>query len=37
MSQMKEEDKITAGDLSETEIGNTPDQEFKVIIIKVLT
>ena len=25
---MKEQDKITAGDLSETEISNIPDREF---------
>ena len=36
-SQMKEQDKITAGDLSETEMSNIPDTEFKVMIIKILT
>ena len=29
MSQMKEQDKITAGDLNETEISNMLDREMK--------
>ena len=40
MSQMKKkkkQDKTTAKDLSEIEINNIPDKEFKVIIIKILT
>ena len=37
MSQMKEQDKTTARDLSKTEMGNTSDREFKVMIIKILT
>ena len=37
MSQVKEEDKIIARDLSKMEISNMPDREFKVMIIKVLT
>ena len=37
MSQMKEEDKIIAGDLNRTEISNAPDRKFKVMIIKILT
>ena len=34
--QMKEQNKITARDLSEIGISNMPDKEFKVIIIKIL-
>lgn len=34
---MKEQDKITAKDLSKMEISNMPDREFKVLIIKILT
>lgn len=34
MFQMKEQ--ITTRDLSEMEINNMPDREFKVIIIKIL-
>ena len=37
MSQKKEHDKITAGDVSEREINNMPDTEFKVMFIKILT
>ena len=37
MSQMKEQDKLTAGDVSETEMSNIPDREFKVMMIKILT
>ena len=36
MSQMKEQDKITARELKETEINNMLDEEFEIIIIKVL-
>lgn len=36
-SQMKAHDKITAEDLSKTEISSMPDREFKVMIIKVFT
>ena len=36
MSQMKEQDKIKTGDLSEREISNTPGTGFKVMIIKIL-
>ena len=32
---MKEQDKITARQLNETEISNTPDREFKVMVIKI--
>ena len=35
MSQMKEKDKVTANELNETEISNTPEREFKVMVIKI--
>ena len=34
---MKEQDKATAVDLSETDISHMPDREFKLIIIRTLT
>ena len=34
---MKEQGKITARELNETEISNTSDREFKVVVIKILT
>ena len=34
---MKEQDKITARDLSKMEVSNIPDREFKLMIIKILT
>jgi len=34
---MKEHNKATATDLSETDISNMPDTEFKAMIIKILT
>ena len=34
---MKEQDKITARDLSEMDISNMADREFKVMVIKTLT
>ena len=37
MSQMKEQDKITARDLNEMEMSNMPDREFQVIVIKKLS
>ena len=37
MSQMKEQDKITARDLNEMEISNMPDREFQVMVIKKLS
>ena len=37
MSQMKEENKTITRDLSEMDITNMPDREFKVKIIKILT
>ena len=35
--QMKEQDEAMARDLSETDISNIPDGEFKVMIIGILT
>ena len=37
LSQMKEQDKIRARDLSKMEISNMPSRKFKVLIIKILT
>ena len=37
MSQMKEQDKITARELKEMEVSNMPEEEFKVMVIKILT
>ena len=37
MSQMKEQEIITARDPSEMEISNMPDREFQVMFIKILT
>ena len=34
---MKEQDKATARDLSETDISNMPEGEFKAIIIRIFT
>ena len=36
-SQMREQDKTTAREPSETDISNMPDGEFKVMIIRILT
>lgn len=36
MSQMKQQDKITVRELNEIEIGNRPDREFKVTVMKRL-
>ena len=38
MSQMKEKkkNKITGRELNETDISNTPEREFKVMVIKIL-
>ena len=33
---MKEQDKITAKDLNEMEISNMPDEEFEVIVLKII-
>ena len=37
MSQIKEQDKITVGDLSKTEINNMQSREFKVMLRRILT
>jgi len=37
LSQMKEQDKVMAGDLSETDVSNMPDGEFKAMIIRILS
>ena len=37
LSQMKEQDKATARELSKIDISNTPDREFKAMIIRILT
>ena len=37
MSQMKEQDKSTAIDLSEVDISNIPGREFEVMIAKILS
>lgn len=37
MSQMKEQDRNLEETVSEVEISNLPDKEFKVTIIKMLT
>ena len=34
---MKQQDKTTAEDISEMEISNVPDREFKITVIKVFT
>ena len=36
VSQMKEQDKITARDLNAVEISNMPEREFKVMVLKIL-
>ena len=33
---MKEQDKITAKELNETEISNLSDREFKTMVIKIV-
>ena len=37
LTQMKEEDKVMARDLNKTGVSNMPDEEFKAIIIRILT
>ena len=37
MSQMKEQDKITARELNKTEISSMPDRKFKAMVVKILT
>ena len=36
MFQMKEEAKTPGGELSEVEMGNLPEKEFKVMMIKMI-
>ena len=36
MFQMKQQDKAPKEELSEMEIGNLPDKEFKVMIVKMI-
>ena len=36
MSQVKEQDKITARDLNGMEVSNIRDKEFKLVVIKIL-
>ena len=35
--QMKEQDKVTASDLSETDVSNRPNGEFKATIVRTFT
>ena len=37
MSQIKEQENITAKELNKMEVSNMPDREFKVMVIKILT
>lgn len=37
MSQIIEQDKITARQLNETEMTHLPDREFNVMVIKIFT
>ena len=36
MSQMKEQDKSPEKQLNEVEIGNLPEKEFRIIIVKMI-
>ena len=36
MYQMKEQDKTQEKQLSEVEIGNLPEQEFRIMIVKMI-
>ena len=36
MYQMKEKDKISEKQLTEVEIGNFPEKEFRIMIVKVI-
>ena len=36
MSQMKEQDKSPEKQLNEVEIGNLPEKEFRIIIMKMI-
>ena len=36
MSQIKEQDKTTGKQLNEVEIGNVPEKEFRIMIVKMI-
>ena len=36
MSQMKEQDKIPEKQLNEVEMGNLPEKEFRIMIMKMI-
>ena len=36
MSQMKRQDKIPEQQLNEVEIGNLPEKEFRIMIVKMI-
>ena len=36
MSQMKEQDKTPEKQLNEVEIGNPPEKEFRIMIVKIM-
>ena len=36
MSQMKEEDKYPEKQLNKVEIGNLPEEEFRIMIVKMI-
>ena len=36
MSQMKEQDKTPGKQLNEVEIGNLPEKEFRIMIVKMI-
>ena len=36
MSQMKEQDKTPERQLNEVEIGNLPEKEFRIMIVKMI-
>ena len=36
MSQMKEQDKTQEKQLNEVEIGNLPEKEFRIMIVKMI-
>ena len=36
MSQMKGQDKISEKQLNEVEIGNLPEKEFRIMIVKMI-
>ena len=36
MSQMKSQDKIPVKQINEVEIGNLPEKEFRIVIVKMM-